>query len=323
MGCCCLCPFFSKTKNKSEKVFGFDNIGNSCYINSFLQIIIHCPNFLKQIKALDNNFLDYPLIKCIITLSKKNDKSCLKQLRELMGSIYSDYKTEKQCDSQEFGRRLITEIIKAIKEIKNINNNESFSSYSSECSVNKDTKIKYEKFNNKYGKNLINIEKMFLVNEITINLQKEICKIDSNYEIELYFPTNYKNEYSLYDLLDFKYSNEKVNNTTIKICNLPDILIISIIRSTIEHNLITSLLKYDEELNLEKYVDKKIIDKDVKNFEYKLFGINIKKGESNNNGHYYCYVYINKGWICINDTEILSEKCFSSKEVVGLFYRKK
>lgn len=319
--CCCLCPFFFKTKNKSEKVFGFDNIGNSCYINSFLQIIIHCPNFLKQIKALDNNFLDYPLIKCIITLSKKNDKNCLKQLRELMESIYSDYKIKKQCDSQEFGRRLITEIIKAIKEIKKINNNESFSSYSSECSVNKDIKKKYEKFNNKYGKNLINIEKMFLVNEI-IYLQKEKSKIDSNYEIELYFPTNYKNEYSLYDLLDFKYSNEKVNNTTIKICNLPDILIISIIRSTIEHDLITSLLKYDEELNLEKYVDKKIIDKDVENFEYKLFGINIKNGESNNKGHYYCYVYINNDWICINDKEILSEKCFSSKEVVGLFYRK-
>ena len=71
-----------------EKVFGFYNIGNSCYINSFLQIIIHCQNFLQQIKAYNNNFLDYPLINCIITLSKKNDRNCLEQLRQLMGNIY-------------------------------------------------------------------------------------------------------------------------------------------------------------------------------------------------------------------------------------------
>ena len=301
-----------------EKVFGFYNIGNSCYINSFLQIIIHCQNFLQQMKNLNINFLDYPLISCIITLSKKNDRDCLKQLRQLMGNIYSDYQKEKQCDSQEFGIRLIKEII---KEIKKNNNHKSFSSYS-DCSINEDIKIKYEKFNNKYGTNLINIEKLFLINEIAINLQKNIYKIDSNYEIELYFPKDYKNEYSLYDLLDFKYVNEKVNNTKVKICHLPDILIISIIRSTIEHGLISSLLKYDENLNLEKYVYKKIIDKSVKNFKYKLFGINLKKGESNNNGHYYCYVYINKEWTCINDTKILYEKCFSSKDVVGLFYRK-
>ena len=27
---------------------GFDNIGNSCYMNSFLQILLHCPNFLYR-----------------------------------------------------------------------------------------------------------------------------------------------------------------------------------------------------------------------------------------------------------------------------------
>ena len=75
-------------------------------------------------------------------------------------------------------------------------------------------------------------------------------------------------------------------------------------------------------MDLEKYVDKKISDK-IKNYEYTLFGVNMKLGESNKNGHYYCYTYINNDWHYFNDTEVYKETLnFSSKEVVGLFYRK-
>lgn len=44
---------FNKIKNENDfeyKTVGFPNIGNSCYMNSFLQILLHCPNFLKELK---------------------------------------------------------------------------------------------------------------------------------------------------------------------------------------------------------------------------------------------------------------------------------
>lgn len=32
--------------------YGFDNIGNTCYMNSFLQILFHTPNFLIELKKI-------------------------------------------------------------------------------------------------------------------------------------------------------------------------------------------------------------------------------------------------------------------------------
>ena len=200
MGISCFC----EKKIRKQNIFGFDNIGNSCYMNSFLQILIHCPNFLIELKNFDKNYLaNHPLINCIIKLSKKNDKIYLKQLKELMGNIYPDYNSNKQCDSQEFGRRLINQIIEEIKN--NSKDNDNYSSFYSENSNNIDPQKKYEKYKNKYQNNEINIEKLFLIDEII----KEKNNFYSNYEIELYFPNDNKKEYYLYDLFDYKYCNKK------------------------------------------------------------------------------------------------------------------
>ena len=48
---------FENKKQKFENTaIGFSNIGNTCYMNSFLQILLHCPNFLNELKVFDKKY---------------------------------------------------------------------------------------------------------------------------------------------------------------------------------------------------------------------------------------------------------------------------
>jgi ubiquitin C-terminal hydrolase len=40
----------NKLDDNKYNLKGYENIGNSCYINSFLQILWHTPNFTKNLK---------------------------------------------------------------------------------------------------------------------------------------------------------------------------------------------------------------------------------------------------------------------------------
>ena len=47
-----------------NKKIGFKNLGNTCYMNSFLQILIHIPGFIEKLKNDENiikknNIFDY------------------------------------------------------------------------------------------------------------------------------------------------------------------------------------------------------------------------------------------------------------------------
>ena len=187
---------------------------------------------------------------------------------------------------------------------------------------------------------------MFVVNECNI-IFKENKKQDfifnTSFDIELIFPNSknneYDKEYSLEDLLDFKYSNkskgyknnyknEKVTQDVIvKLCRIPNILIISIVRTFLNKDLNKSKLIIPKVLDLKKYIDNDLIyihsgkNKNNNKTKYKLFAVNVKKGNTDYNGHYYCYIYIKQKWYLFSDEKVEEHKAnLSSKEVVGLFY---
>ena len=213
----------NKIDNFELETIGFHNIGNSCYMNSFLQILFHCPGFLVQLKQNYRHLFDEScLIKSLIDLSEYPEiNAYLNEIRKYMSRAYSEYGSHKQNDSQDFGKDLINEIIKSIKG--DIDHNDDYSLFESEneCELEnieqleKNKKIKYQDYIKKYKKEEIFIEKMFEIDEseIKINQKRENLFFNTSLYIELFFPKNDKVIiYTLEDLLNFKYNNNFQNN---------------------------------------------------------------------------------------------------------------
>ena len=311
-----------------EKI-GFDNIGNSCYMNSFLQILLHIPNFLVNLKTdYYKSKKESQLIKNIINLSDyPNNKKYLYLIQNYMSGISSNYEQFNQSDSQNFGIDLINEIIINIKGEED----ETSSEYNKNINKNIINIINYKK--NKYNEFIkkyqneeqqISLEKMFNVNEY-LNLKENNAIFKYSFfcslGIELVFPNKNKNIYNLNDLLNYKYNNE---NSSKKICNAPKILIITILRAFVNEELNRSTLEFPQELNISSYVDKDLINNNDC-LKYKLFAINEKKSLSKENGHYYCLINLKKQWFLFNDRNVslfenYIKESYCSNNVVGLFY---
>ena len=97
--------------------YGFANIGNTCYMNSFLQILFHTPGFLNTLKKIkEEGNVDKSLINNLINLSEEpTNTKYLKNIKSLMGEVENSFGDYCQNDSQEFGVGLIDEIIRLIK----------------------------------------------------------------------------------------------------------------------------------------------------------------------------------------------------------------
>ncbi len=113
---------YETQKNRYEKNFEksairFQNIGNSCYINQFLQILLHTPNFLRIL----NEYMDFKydndvyLIYNLRQISEYPYNSDYKNIKKIMGKINPKYETYTPGDSQNFAIDLIDKYIKQEK----------------------------------------------------------------------------------------------------------------------------------------------------------------------------------------------------------------
>lgn len=318
----------NNNKNEySKKENGLINIGFTCYMNSFLQLLFHCPKFINELKKVlyivkykevTNN-----LIKII---ENPNSKNNLIKFKSSLKNISADYSKYIQNDSQKFGMDLLNEIINEIKDENSYyTTTESQDETNSNCKINP-TK-EYKHFLDKYQNNLIPIEEMFLINEYKISkrkLENEKIIFEKDLDIQLHFPKKIRSNYpfSLKELLDFKYHNMNFSNN-IKICKFPDILIITIIRAELGEKFKRYKVNYPDILQLKDYADTNITKSEKS--EYNLFGVNKKIGYSSKHGHYYCEIKIGNIWCKFDDSFVTRDIPFNncSNEVVGLFYVKK
>ena len=104
--------------NFPELTIGFPNIGNSCYMNAFLQILLHTPNFLTNLhKYGTENYNDESLIYNLIYLSNYPYNSFyLKNIKKIMGEVNSKYAYLTPGDSQSFAIDLIDTLISECKD---------------------------------------------------------------------------------------------------------------------------------------------------------------------------------------------------------------
>ena len=188
-------------ENFETETIGLNNLGNTCYMNSFLQILFHTPGFLKELKKekISNN----PLVNNLIGVSEEPDNlTYLRNIKQLMGNINDSYGQFIQNDSQEFGIDLINELISSIKGDLSFSDEEDKDNKGEKFTIankgifKKDKFIKYIK---KYYKkeNEIPLEKMFQFHESKV-------EIESKYDNEISSIKNISFETFINIDLDFK-----------------------------------------------------------------------------------------------------------------------
>ena len=223
------------------ELIGFKNIGNSCYMNSVLQILFRTPGFLINLKEYQNNpnYQPNPLIDALIELSNgQNQIASLRKIKREMSEIDYSYGQNVQKDSQKFGIDLIEQIIVSMKgETISSDNDENYEDENEEIG-----EIKYFNFLNTKPE-LTSLEKMFLLNESFMKFGKN--KIPKNgfenwLSINLTFPNNNRT-YKIEDLLSMKYI--KLENTFLN-------------ENFINIGIPNQIINFNENLNNNEYIEK-------------------------------------------------------------------
>lgn len=315
------------------------NVGNTCYINSIIQVLRHTEimnNFLDNLPSEYYNNKRATILREWNSLRKIMwQQRCTVSPYRFLHFIRQGEKTKDvtnnydQQDVGEFLIKLLEEFHDGIK--RNVKMNIEGRVRNKGDILFKEMYTEYKKL---YEKNYSEIIDIYYGMQETLiyrlNTNKILCKkieplsilnlaiLDDKAE-SLY---DCMNEYCKSEILcgDNKWMNEETGlkeevTISTKITLAPKILIISLKKYVNDKQLITFPL---DNFNFSEYVNTK------ENVYYELYGVCNHDGIQSF-GHYYSYVKINKKWYCFNDIIVkeMRECDVVSKGAYCLFYKKK
>lgn len=333
-------------KSNDTNICGLYNLGNTCYMNSILQILFHTYELqdvlskpaIDKLEDTDHNKLLKELSYLLEETQKSNESISPQAFLQEFQAYAVKHKLDNfvgfdQNDASEFLIILMDYLYECLGRPVNMNVRGSV--------VNKKdalAKICYEKmkemYTNKYSE-ILKIFYGFSITEIhTIRLKKCIVQTPQPFfMLNLPIPNNKKevtimdclNEYLENELIDYTYNgaNEECSKTT-KFYNFPEILIISFNRFNHLNRKNHKIIYFPfENLDLNPFVSGYNTNNE---FTYNLYGICNHSGSSLG-GHYTSMAKTaNDKWYNFNDrlvSPIQTNVHNLYEKAYVLFYRKK
>jgi len=337
------------SKYKDKGLTGLANLGNTCYLNSCMQILSHCYIFNEMIDKLDFNSLNK--IQDSVLLIEWNNlrklmwsQNCVISPNRYVNSVqkishnknielFSGY---AQNDLPEFLVFIIDCFHNSLKrkvEMNIIGNSQNKTDeLAKEC---------YSMIKNMYSETYSELLNIFYGIHVSLLYSEDnntllSCKPEPFCLIDLPIPQNTKNP-SIYDCLDLyvlpeilsndnAWYNEKTKtkqnvNKSINFWSLPQILIISFKRFNNSNKKINNTITTPiTNLDLSKYV----IGYDKHTYKYDLFGICNHNGGCLG-GHYTsCVKNANDKWYYFNDTSVkeINQNNIITNQGYCYFYKK-
>lgn len=322
-------------KKLNDMPCGIINCGNNCYLNSGLQILATCDNFVKELQKY--NKIRYGLIYLINNAFYKLLKEKIYDPSNLL--IYfcnlNNENLGSQYCSQSFIRTILQNINNELIKYGDKHLITEYIVYKPEKQIEIQNFDKFIKSNNYFPES----KALNLFSGISKSYSYGKCQSCYNYIEEYSFsyfidqniyldniPNNVDFSMVLFEnfghinnlTMNCPKCNEEINiKEKTKFIKLPEILIFTLERYKEVIN--NTFIKPDETIDMNSYLDKSV---NIPNSKYELFGINIRFGKTRDFGHEICQIKRNGVWYEINDLKVNRKTCDYNDNSYGLFYRR-
>lgn len=338
----------SEKNNLNDKgLSGLQNLGNTCYINTCMQLLSHTNMFNELLDNLDekkiNNTIDGTLLKEWNSLRKMlwSSNCTVAPVRFIKVIQIISKKKEilefsgfNQNDIQEFLIFIIDSFHNGLKREVDMNISGNIKNNMDELAT-QCYKMIQDMYKKEYSE-MLNIFYGIMVNQIKSSESENILSKSCEPFSILSLSIPLKGQSTILECFDNFTKNEKLEgenawfnektnkkedvNKNILFWNLPEILIIILKRYDNFHNKINSFITCDEIINLSKY----ICGYNPDSYIYELYGVGNHSGNLKG-GHYTANIkYSDGNWYNVDDAVINKiNKNIVTLDTYCLFYRKK